>query len=194
MQKKIKQLLLGFLIIFIGLGLLIYENNYQRNKIRENETRIYNFINNAGPAIIDNNQKQYDYIAVLKIPTINLKRGLVATDNYYNNVDYNLEIIKGSQMPIIMNSNLIIVGHNGNSDISFFRNLSRLKKGDKIYLYYQNQRFQYMLDHFYEDSKNGYANIIRDFSKTTITLITCKRNNPYKQLVFIAYLVNQYDI
>ena len=35
----------------------------------------------------------YNYIAVLEIPTICLKRGLVDPSSYYNNVDYNIQII-----------------------------------------------------------------------------------------------------
>lgn len=36
----------------------------------------------------------YNYIAILEIPSINLKRGLVDPNSKYNNVNYNIQIYR----------------------------------------------------------------------------------------------------
>ena len=137
------------------------------------------------------NEESYDYIAVLEISSINLKRGLVAYDNKYNNVNYNIQIIENSNMPNIDNSNLILAGHNGNSSVSFFKDLYKLKKGDLINVYYDNYKYIYEYSYYYEVDKTGTVNIVRDNNKTTITLITCKKGSDTKQLVFIGYLIDK---
>lgn len=56
-------------------------------------------------------QIKIEYIAVLKIHKINLERGLVDPNSYLNNVNYNLEFVKGTSMPVEKNGNVIIAGH-----------------------------------------------------------------------------------
>ena len=57
---------------------------------------------------------KYDYIAVLKIPKINLERGLVDRNSYSNNVNYNIQILSNSSMPDEKNGNVILAAHSGN--------------------------------------------------------------------------------
>lgn len=133
----------------------------------------------------------YDYIAVLEIPSIGLKRGLVEYGSKYNDVKYNIQIIEKSKMPDIENGNLILAGHNGNSYVSFFRNLYKIKDNDLINVYYNGYKYIYKFSNSYEDAKTGTINIVRDNNKNTITLITCKKNSNDKQLVFIGYLVDK---
>lgn len=191
----------GILIIFLGISFFIYENHKKGNIEKANDEMIDIFFNEEVDQVVESEEvvkeiktANYNYMAVLEIPSINLKRGLVEIDSYYNNVSYNLEILKGSSMPNILNSNLIIAGHNGNSYVSFFKSLDKLHKGDVIVLYYQNKKYEYSLDYIYEINKNGSVEIIRDTTKTTITLITCKKNSKDKQVVYIGYLArsNQY--
>ena len=84
----------------------------------------------------------YNYIAVLEIPSINLKRGLVDPSSKYNNVNYNIQILNSSTMPNVTNGNLILAGHNGASYISFFKNLHKLNINDKVYLYYNGVKYR----------------------------------------------------
>ncbi|MEI3402428.1 MAG: hypothetical protein V8R51_09140 [Clostridia bacterium] len=44
----------------------------------------------------------------MKIPSINLERGLVAKDSYYNNVNRNIKILDKSDMPDQENGNVIL--------------------------------------------------------------------------------------
>lgn len=135
----------------------------------------------------------YNYIAILEIPIIDLKRGLVDYNSRYNNVKYNIQIIEHSQMPNVENSNLILAGHNGTSGVSFFRNLYKLKEDSLIYIYYDGIKYIYKLNNSYDTSKDGKVEIVRNRYKNTITLITCKRGTKDKQTVFIGYLVDKVD-
>lgn len=135
----------------------------------------------------------YKYIAILEIPSIDLKRGLVDYNSRYNNVKYNIQIIEHSQMPNVENSNLILAGHNGTSGVSFFRNLYKLKEDSLIYIYYDGIKYIYKLNNSYDTSKDGKVEIVRNRYKNTITLITCKRGTKDKQTVFIGYLVDKVD-
>lgn len=135
----------------------------------------------------------YNYIAILEIPSIDLKRGLVDYNSRYNNVKYNIQIIEHSQMPNVENSNLILAGHNGTSGVSFFRNLYKLKEDSLIYIYYDGIKYTYKLNNSYDTSKDGKVEIVRNRYKNTITLITCKRGTKDKQTVFIGYLVDKVD-
>lgn len=115
-------------------------------------------------------------------------RGLVDSSSSLNNVNYNVEIIKGSTMPNVKNGNLILAGHSGNAKVSYFRNLNKLEKNDKIIIDFNNELYTYNVVNKYEIEKNGKAKIIRNSNETTLTLITCKHNTN-KQIVVIAELM-----
>lgn len=95
-------------------------------------------------------------------------------------------------MPDVDKGNFIVAGHNGNSYISFFKNLHKMNSGDLINIYYNGYKYVYKYDNFYEVEKTGTVNIVRDKNKTAVTLITCKRNSN-KQLVFIGYLIDKVE-
>ena len=86
---------------------------------------------------------KYDYIAVLKIPKINLEKGLVAKDSKYNNINYGVEILKESDSPDVINGNVILAAHSGTANISYFRNLDKINVGDEAIIYYQGKTYNY---------------------------------------------------
>ena len=49
------------------------------------------------------------YVGILEIPKIGLKRGFYGSDNRYNNIQYNVAVIRGSQFPDEERGNLIIM-------------------------------------------------------------------------------------
>ena len=128
-------------------------------------------------------------LGVLEIPKINLKRGL-SQNKYYNNVNRNVEILKGSTMPNVSKGNFILAGHSGSGRVAFFRNLDKLTIGDISYIYYGGIKYTYKVNNIYDIEKTGTATITRDLNKTTLTMITC-RHNTNKQIVIISELINQ---
>lgn len=211
MIEKIKDNLItiiGILLIIISISIVMYDNYKDNQKVLENVELVENFFeieNNPVEeqkeevVIKDEEDKKtsssptYNYIAVLEIPSIKLKRGLVDYKSKYNNVKYNIQIIEHSQMPDIENSNLILAGHNGTSNVSFFNDLDKLKEDSLVYVYYNNIKYIYKINNNYEVKKDGKVEIIRNRNKTTITLITCKKDSKDKQLVYIGYLVDKVE-
>ena len=131
---------------------------------------------------------EVNYIAVIKIPKIGLEKGLASKDSYWNNVNRNIQILTESDMPDVEKGNVILAGHSGNSGVSYFRKLNKLQIDDKVSISYNGKEYVYKMVNSYEIEKNGYAHILRNAEKTTLTLITCKHNTN-KQLIVICELV-----
>lgn len=128
------------------------------------------------------------FIAVIEIPKINLKKGLYSKNSSLNNVNKNIKILKESSMPNEIKGNFILASHSGSSKVAYFNNLKKLNINDIAYVYYEGGRFAYKLVNVYEIKKTGKANIIRNASKTTMTLITCITGTN-KQIVYIFELM-----
>jgi len=133
----------------------------------------------------------YNYIGVLEIPKINIKRGFLNIKDKGNNVNKNLQVIKGSDMPNVKNGNLIIAAHSGNSYISYFKNLYKLSDEDIAYVYFNNIKYTYKVAGKYDAEKNGKVIIHRDNKKNTLTLITCSQTDKTKQIVYILELESE---
>lgn len=142
----------------------------------------------------DSNQVVIPYIGTLEIPKIYLKRGFVAKDSYYNNINYAITTLPSSTYPDVENGNFILVAHSGTAAISFFRNLYKLVIGDVAYVEYQNIRYVYKIVNIYDVAKTGTVGIRRDANKTTMTLITCTYQDDSKQTVYILELESKLTI
>lgn len=203
-QKENKRRLIkiaSFLLLIIGISFIALEF-LTKNKIKSEETKAIeefyeqeNIIKENKPKTevkekslnVSSKQRTRNksfYIAMLKIPKINVERGLVDPSSKYNDVKYNVEIIKGSDMPDKNNGNLILAGHSGTARISYFRNLNKLQQGDDIFIYYQGKKYNYKVVKIYEVDKTGTVKLLRN-NKTTLTLVSCVHQED-KQIVVIA--------
>lgn len=190
-------ILISSLLFLTGVSFISYDyfsNKQIDNKEEQALEEFYNIEEDIiedttiEPQKVEEVKEQINYIAVLKIPKIGLERGLVDPNSYLNNVNYNLEFIKGSSMPDQENGNVIIAGHSGSARISYFRKLDQLVIGDKASLNYKGKVYNYKIVDIYDIDKTGTAEIIREKNKDTLTLITC-RHNTKKQIVVIAELI-----
>ncbi len=134
---------------------------------------------------------EYDYIGILEIPKINLKRGFLSLNSKYNNVNYNITVINGSTFPDQSNNNLILASHSGNCSVCYFNKLYKVELGDVAYVYYNNIKYEYKVVDIYEVIKDGTVEIHRDGNKNVLTLITCTRYSNTKQTVYILELYNK---
>ncbi len=181
----ISGLSLIFLTIYTGFKTktdedIALDNFYieeQQEKITDNTT--------TKEVVEEKKETSINYIAVLRIPKINLKRGLVDKDSKYNNIKYNIMIHKESDVPDQDGGNVILVAHSGTAGVSYFRNVDKLSLNDEIYLDYNNKTYSYKITNIYDIEKTGIAPIRKETTKSTITLITC-RHNTNKQIVVIA--------
>jgi len=132
----------------------------------------------------------YDkYLGVLEIPRIGLKRGFYNLDSKYNNIEYNVSMVQGSTLPDVINGNLMLMAHSGDAYISYFAYLYRLQIGNYAYVTYKGNKYKYQIVNIYTVPKNGSVKIIRNYNKTTLTLITCTKDDDTTQTVYIAELV-----
>lgn len=135
-----------------------------------------------------NNKPKNYYIGYLEIPKINFERGFVDINSKDNDVSKNITIISGSKYPNVEKGNFIIAGHSGTGVQSYFKNLYKLNNNDEVNVYYKNIKYTYKIVKIYKQPKNGTIAIYRDYNKTTLTLVTCTKNDKKTQTVYIAEL------
>ena len=208
-QRKSQLFIVGSFLIIVGVGILGGKivNNYLDKK--QEQDLINDFYEQQEEYVVDvpvmeeelvkeevadqEEKKEtttptINYIAVIKIPKIGLEKGLASKGSYWNNVNRNIEILSESDMPDVEKGNVILAGHSGNSSISYFRKLNKLQNDDIVSIVYNGKEYKYKMVNSYEIEKNGYAHIVRNAEKSTLTLITCKHNTD-KQIVVICELV-----
>lgn len=176
-----KLLVIIAVILFISsVSIYLFDkySYYQVEKI--NEEKIVTFFNNQ------DNEEDDNYIGVLEIPSIKLKRGFYGIDSDNNDVDKNIFLAKESTMPDDDNSVLILAAHRGNATNSYFNNLYKLSIGDKINIYYKNNKYTYILKEVYDEKKDGELSIRTYKDKKELVLITCKKGSKDLQSIFIA--------
>ena len=201
-RKKSWFIIIGSLIIVLGFSLLSFDfikpyvdENTEEKSLEQFYIKEEQIIDKNDKTTSDEVEKEkkpkvkYDYIAVLKIPKINLEKGLVEKNSKYNNINYGVQILKESDSPDVINGNVILAAHSGTANISYFRNLDKLDLGDDAIIYYQGDTYNYKVVKKYDADKTGKINIKRDRNTSTLTLITC-RHNTDKQIVIILELQN----
>ena len=132
-----------------------------------------------------------EYIGYLEIKKVNLKQGLVSKKSYYNNVNYNIQMISTSDYPDKNLGNTILAAHSGGGYISFFKNLYKLSRGDEAKIYYKDYVYTYKIVNIYNVPKVGKVRINRDVTKTCLTLITCTYKSKTQQTVYILELTSK---
>lgn len=185
--------------VFSDMNILLYENEKPENIESEEEIdeKKDEDLEDNEPIIQEQPEEpqqqgeKYNYIGILEIPKINVKRGFLDLNSKYNNVDYNITVIKGSTYPNENNNNLILAAHSGVCSVCFFNKLYKLSIDDIAYLYYKNVKYYYKIVNIYDVEKDGTVPIYRNYDKSTLTLITCTRNSDTKQTVYILELYNQ---
>ena len=131
-----------------------------------------------------------NFVAVLEIPKIDLKKGLYDMSSRYNKVSRNVAILSPSDYPDVDKGNLVLAAHSGNGYLSFFKNLYKLSEGDIAYIYYNDKKYTYEITYIYKQAKTGKINVYRPNNKTTLMLITCTKNDESTQTVYVAELIN----
>ena len=129
------------------------------------------------------------YLGVLEIPKIGLKRGFFNVDSKYNSIDYNVTMAGGSSLPDVQGGNLVLVAHSGDAYVSYFAYLWRLNVGDMAYVTYNGTKYSYQIVNIYNVPKNGLLTVNRNLNNTTLTMVTCTKDDDTSQTVYIAELV-----
>lgn len=202
-KKRNKNIIIGYLLIFISIVALSY--NYLSDKREKAFTEMnleYYSLKSPVEELVEesttNEEKEENkeeikeeqvqsnyYIGTLEIPKINLNKGFVDPSSPDNDVSKNVAIVTPSDMPDVDSGNLILAAHSGNSYISYFKNLYLLEKGDMAYVTYKGQKYSYKITNIYLQAKTGTIGVYRDYSKTTLTLVTCTKDDERHQTIYI---------
>lgn len=200
------QVAAGVILIISGIPLLL--SNYIKEKrdvvfsemnLALSEINTRNIENDEEKPIVeepteevkeDNNNYIYEeYLGVLDIPKINFYKGFYSKTSSLNNVQFNLFVLKESDYPDVVNGNLIIAGHSGNYNNSYFNDLYKLSIDDTVTVHYQGKDYIYKITKIYNEKKTGTVRILRNRNKTSLTLITCTNGDNYHQTIYIAELI-----
>lgn len=138
-----------------------------------------------------NEEVNYEsYLGIIDISKIGLYKGFYDKSSNLNNVKFNLYVLPVSDYPDVKNGNLVIAGHSGNYNNSYFGNLYKLDVNDEVIIHYNNKDYIYKIDNIYNVEKTGTVRIYRKRTETALTLITCTKDDDYHQTIYIAYLIN----
>lgn len=204
-EKQIKNkrysliIFLGIFLLLLGISYNIYNHYQQKKQDSVDNEKVEEFFEIKEEKDSDEEvsvetptvkEETDNYIGVLEIPKINLKKGIVDKTSASNNVNKNIYTLKETILPDEqINSHIILAGHSGNSYVSFFRNLKKLDMKDKVYFYYKGVKYIYEVSNKYEIEKTGTTEL-KQTNISDITLITCI-SGTNKQVVYVATLIDQ---
>ncbi len=185
-------LIIGFYTIYIKSIEIRANNNIddyiEETSIIEDEEEE---INEEEPTVELKEEKKntVNYTAILEIPIIGLKSGIVnSTKNFYS-INYAISADKSSNYPNEY-GNFILYAHSGNSTIAYFKHLIKVNINDDVYVYFNGTKYHYVIFDKYDIEKTGKAVFKRPKSDNYITLITCNQNRKGYQIILIGKLVN----
>lgn len=120
----------------------------------------------------------------------------IIIDKININSSYNISSINDYVYGIVMfmeygrpdtNSNVVIGGHSGSSSNSYFRNLKLLDEGDEVILYYNNNKYNYIVYNIKEVVDTDLS-VLKNTNEQLLTLLTCKDTDFSKRIVITCKL------
>lgn len=133
---------------------------------------------------VQKKQQKDDFIAYLIIPELNINRPLYNFKDKRNDVEKEVMVLETSNFS---NGNIALAAHSGDGYNAYFNSLDQLDETVSIYILYKEYIYTYHLICSEEIMKTGYVSI-KTYSYPTIKLITCKKNDSKKQIVYTAKL------
>lgn len=133
-----------------------------------------------------NNDDEEEVLLELYIPRISLRKFVYTIDSSKNDVDFNVELLNGSDEFLNL---YFLASHSGGGRASYFDDLVYLDEGDIIWLYKHDGSLGYVVDDIFYIEKNGYFNVSYGGNGNRLFLITCSVEKSNKQLVVTAKMV-----
>lgn len=201
-NKNKGRLIIGSLLIVFGLLLVFGKSIYNTYLNNKDNAMVDSFFEEKRPTdnleeditktTTYNKSSNYKnpYYAILEIPAISLKKGLVNIDSKNNNVNRNIQTLPTSDTPDIVGGTIILASHSGNSRVSYFKYLYKVNKDDFIYIYYDNIKYVYKVTSIYNQDKTGKISFSKN-NDSTLILTTCNQQQKGKQLIVISTLVDK---
>ena len=130
------------------------------------------------------NEIQNSYLLKLVIPKISFEKEIYEIASELNNVDYNVEILKTSE---IDKNVYFFASHSGRGDNCYFNRVKELYVGDNIYVNIGSNLLVYEVVSIYNIVKSGYMEVDNNL-ENVLFLITCSNYN--RQLIVKGVLIN----
>ena len=175
-KRKKKSKLMGLLFLLFSLLFFLSQTLYSFYEEKEEIAKVESFFNP------ETTKKAEDYLGVLEIPSLNLKKGFYSYTSSKNDVDKNIELVYPSNFDDV--STIVLASHSGTSRVSHFKNLKELKIGDMAFLYYNDKKITYQLIQVYQETKNGTIHWLQAKQKELI-LTTCDSQDKTKQFIYV---------
>lgn len=204
-MKKVKLNNIGKYLVIIGIAILgsyyVYTNcldkraNDSVDDYIEDTSQVEVVEEEIVEPIVEEKKEEkkennINYKAVLEIPSINLKKGVVDSTKNFNSINYAISVDKHSNYPDKY-GNFILYAHSGNSSIAFFRKLVNVNLKDDIYVYYNGIKYHYVVIDKYDIEKTGKAKVKSSEDNNYITLISCDQNRKGYQVIVIGKMVDK---
>ena len=212
-EKLKKQITFGIILIIIGIACFmkdfVFDNrekvfskvNLELTELlassekTEEESNEEQTIETNNPEEENNEEVKHDnnyesYIGILEIDKIGFSKGFYKKESNLNNVKFNIKILPQSSYPDETKGNVIIIGHSGNYNNSYFKNLYKLENDDTASIKYNNKTYTYKIVNIYTEPKDGTVSIYRDETKNCLTLITCTKDDSTTQTIYIMELID----
>jgi len=190
-MRKIS-LIIGCFIVIVG-GFMLFSSMIKDNDYKkEDEQALDNFFNNYNEVKEENKKDtsednikiKNNYKAVIEVPSISLKTGVVMSDKLFSTMDRNVSIYPTSDMPDVNGGNFVLFAHSGNSRISYFKNIDKLTENDVIKIYYNKKEYKYKVFKKFQTDKKDDTPLYKMKDKTIITLFTCdKYDDNYRTVI-----------
>lgn len=194
----------GVGLILLAIMVLIFNFAYQKVLDKNNNDTVESYIEDTSikteieetnvveEPIVEEKKITYqiNYTAVLEIPTINLKRGVVDNTKNFKSINYAISVDNSSKYPNEV-GNFILYAHSGNSSIGFFTKLVNVNINDDVYVYYNGIKYHYSIFDKYDIEKTGKAEVITSNKEKYITLITCNPKRKGYQVILIGKYVDE---
>lgn len=194
---------IGWILLIIGIAIIGFYTIYIKSLENKANENIEDYIKET--SIIEEQEEQeiiepiveekvkkkntINYTAILEIPVISLKSGIVnSTKNFYS-INYAISADRSSNYPNEY-GNFILYAHSGNSSIAYFKHLSNVNIDDSVYVYFNGIKYHYVIFDKYDIEKTGKAVFKRPINDNYITLITCNQNRKGYQIVLTGKLIN----
>lgn len=194
---------LGIYLVIIGVTIISFYLLYNKLLDVKNNEDVDIYINKTSvideqPKIVEEIKKEkstklnsdIQYTAILEIPKINLKRGVIDSTKNFKSINYAISVDNSSQYPN-KKGNFILYSHSGNSSIAFFNKLNQVEEKDDIYVYFNGIKYHYKVVKKYDIEKTGKAKVINSIENKYITLITCNQNRKDYQIVIEGKIVDE---
>lgn len=195
---------IGIYLVIIGITFFTFYFMYNKALDRQAQDNVDDYIKDTSVvtevidevSVEENEEKQetnsnnINYTAILEIPKISLKRGVVDNTRNFNSINYAISVDNSSNYPN-EKGNFILYSHSGNSNIAFFNRLYKLEINDDIYVYYNGIKYHYSIFKKYDIEKTGKAKVINLKDNKYITLITCNQNKKGYQIVIEGKIIDE---